>query len=160
MRKGNGSLNSTALASSPDPSVPWKCVCGRPCRGRRGLRSHKRSCRAYSVLAPDLTSGINSTGLPRPLLPPPLRTIPPPRRLPLLLASSRRFYLVSSCRRCLSGGSKRTPTLLPSVYFVTPSSTSTHTRTCCRIYEYFVKANFGTISPRPARMMHRGRIAP
>ena len=61
---GTGSLNSAALASSPDPSVPWKCVCGRPCRGRHGFRSHQRSCRAYAALAPDLTSGINSTGAP------------------------------------------------------------------------------------------------
>ena len=129
---GGDRPSTHALASSPDPPSPGS-VCGRPCRGRCGSRSHQRSCRAYAALvAPTPTSGINSflsggslglyLRLSRPFHPP---------RLPLLLANNRRFSWVSNYRRRPSDGSKQT------AYFARrctapPSVTSTPTQACCR----------------------------
>ena len=55
---------------SPTPSanaevqleaVLTTCVCGRSCRGRRGLAAHQRSCRVYNDLLRGPTSCSNNT---------------------------------------------------------------------------------------------------
>src|SRR2546425_3033638 len=55
------SLNTQSLSGGHSPSSPeWKCVCGRVCRGRRGLRSHQRACRAFAALSSGLSEVNNS----------------------------------------------------------------------------------------------------
>src|SRR6267154_1314860 len=50
------SLNGESLSGGHSPSSSeWKCVCGRVCRGRRGLRSHQRACRTFAALSSGLS---------------------------------------------------------------------------------------------------------
>ena len=49
-----GNTTNTTTTNFPTPINECsiiKCVCGRPCKGRRGLAAHKRSCAAHRTLS-------------------------------------------------------------------------------------------------------------
>lgn len=72
------SLNTMSMIGGTDPSPgEWKCVCGRVCKGRRGLRSHQRACRTFATLSSGLAD-VNIQPDPPTVNNPPLASNSPP----------------------------------------------------------------------------------
>ena len=48
-------------AAAPDTEELLSCVCGKQCKGRRGLRSHQRACKVHSTLSTQSTNENNNS---------------------------------------------------------------------------------------------------
>lgn len=51
--------NTIAATGQPcNPTIVINCICGKACKGRRGLKAHQRSCKTLSVIGANEESDV------------------------------------------------------------------------------------------------------